>query len=159
MHCHCYSNSRCFHRQCSNHLQKGYHSIVPNYNTNTTKRVIVDILLWLYLKLQCNTICCRLSWWRHQKETFFALHARCAGNSPVTGEFPSQRPVTRSFDVFFNCARINCWVNSREADDLRHHRPLYDVTVMFNCQYYVLLVYFDGGSLQDRGKSCALIQY
>ena len=23
----------------------------------------------------------------------------CAGNSPVTGEFPSQRPVTRSFDV------------------------------------------------------------
>ena len=25
----------------------------------------------------------------------------CDGNSPVTGEFPSQRPVTRSFDVFF----------------------------------------------------------
>ena len=25
----------------------------------------------------------------------------CAGNSPVTGEFPSQMPVTRSFDVFF----------------------------------------------------------
>ena len=23
------------------------------------------------------------------------------GNSPVTGEFPAQRPVTRSFDVFF----------------------------------------------------------
>ena len=28
--------------------------------------------------------------------------ALCAGNSPVTGEFPSQRPVTRSFDVFFD---------------------------------------------------------
>ena len=26
----------------------------------------------------------------------------CAGNSPVTGEFPSQRPVPRSFDVFFD---------------------------------------------------------
>ena len=26
----------------------------------------------------------------------------CAGNSPVTGEFPSQRPVTRSIDVFFD---------------------------------------------------------
>ena len=26
----------------------------------------------------------------------------CAGNSPVTGEFPTQRPVTRSFDVFFD---------------------------------------------------------
>ena len=26
----------------------------------------------------------------------------CVGNSPVTREFPSQRPVTRSFDVFFD---------------------------------------------------------
>ena len=25
-----------------------------------------------------------------------------AGNSPVTGEFPSQRPVTRNFDVIFD---------------------------------------------------------
>ena len=41
------------------------------------------------------------SWWRHQMETFSALMALCAGNSPVTGEFPSQRPVTRSFDVCF----------------------------------------------------------
>ena len=44
----------------------------------------------------------RLSWWRHQMETFSALLALCAGNSPVTGEFPAQRPVTRSFDVFFD---------------------------------------------------------
>ena len=35
-------------------------------------------------------------------ETFSALLAICAGNSPVPGEFPAQRPVTRSFDVFFN---------------------------------------------------------
>ena len=34
-------------------------------------------------------------------ETFFALLALCAGNSQVTGEFPSQRPVKRRFDVFF----------------------------------------------------------
>ena len=40
------------------------------------------------------------SWWRHQMETFSALLAICAGNSPVYGEFPAQRPVTRSFDVF-----------------------------------------------------------
>ena len=26
----------------------------------------------------------------------------CAGNSPVTGEFPVERPVTRSFDDFFD---------------------------------------------------------
>ena len=41
-------------------------------------------------------------WWRHQMETFAALLAICAGNSPVPGEFPAQRPVTRSFDVFFD---------------------------------------------------------
>ena len=41
-------------------------------------------------------------WWRHQMETFSALLAICAGNSPVTGEFPAQRPVTRGFDVFFD---------------------------------------------------------
>ena len=35
-------------------------------------------------------------------ETFSALLALCAGNLPVTGEFPSQRPVTRGFDVFFD---------------------------------------------------------
>ena len=46
------------------------------------------------------------TWWRHQMETFSALLALCAGNSPVTGEFPTQRPVTRSFDVFFDL-RLN----------------------------------------------------
>ena len=35
-----------------------------------------------------------------------ALLAICAGNSPLTGEFPAQRPVTRSFDVFFDL-RLN----------------------------------------------------
>ena len=40
--------------------------------------------------------------WRHQMETFSALLAFCAVNSPVTGEFPAQRPVTRSFDAFFD---------------------------------------------------------
>ena len=41
-------------------------------------------------------------WWRHQMETFSALLAICAGNSPVPGEFPAQRPVTRSSHVFFD---------------------------------------------------------
>ena len=39
-------------------------------------------------------------------ETFSALLAMCAGNSPVTGEFPAQRPVTRSFDIFIDM-RLN----------------------------------------------------
>ena len=48
----------------------------------------------------------KFSWWRHQMEIFSALLAFCAGNSPVTGEFPIQRPVTRSFDIFFSL-RLN----------------------------------------------------
>ena len=32
----------------------------------------------------------------------FCVTGHCAGNSPVPSEFPAQRPVTRSFDVFFD---------------------------------------------------------
>ena len=35
-------------------------------------------------------------------ETLSALLSLCEGNLPVTGEFPSQRPLRRSFDVFFD---------------------------------------------------------
>ena len=52
------------------------------------------------------------AWWRHKMETFSALLALCAGNSLVTGEFPTQRSVTRSFDVFFDL-RLNKWLNKR----------------------------------------------
>ena len=43
-----------------------------------------------------------LAWWHHQMETFSALLAIRVGNSPVLSEFPAQRPVTWSFDVFFD---------------------------------------------------------
>ena len=69
----------------------------------------------------------RHPWWRHQMETFSALLALCAGNSPVTGEFPSQRPVTRSFDVFF---------------DLRLNKQIYP--------------YYLAGLVQDYSNSIAL---
>ena len=45
-------------------------------------------------------------WWRHQMDRFSALLAICAGNSLVTGEFPEQKPVTWSFDIFFDL-RLN----------------------------------------------------
>ena len=64
-------------------------------------------------------------------ETISALLALCVGNSPVTGEFPAQRPVPRNFDVFFDLRLINIWVNNREAGDLRRHRAHYYTTVMF----------------------------
>ena len=63
-----------------------------------------DFLL-LCIVAVCVIMLC--AWWRHHEmETFSALLALCAGNSPVTGEFPSQRQVTRSFDVFFDL-RLN----------------------------------------------------
>ena len=54
-----------------------------------------------YSRSTSQILCSRfISWWRHQMETFSALLAIGAGNSPVPGESPTQRPVTRSFDVF-----------------------------------------------------------
>ena len=73
------------------------------------------------------------AWWRDQMETFSVLLAICAGNSLVTVEFPAQtwqRPVTQSFDVFFDLCLNDGWVNNREAGDLRRHRSQYYVTVM-----------------------------
>ena len=66
-----------------------------------------------------------------------ALLALCEGNSPVTGEFPAQRPVTRSFDVFFDL-RLS---EKCEAGDLRRHRAHYDVTLMLlHCNRNVIIL-------------------
>ena len=68
--------------------------------------------------------------WRHQMETFSALLALYAGNSPVTGEFPAQRPVTRSFKVFFGL-RLNKRLSKQSWDCwLRRHRAHCEVIVM-----------------------------
>ena len=61
-------------------------------------------------------------------ETCSALLTLCAGNSPVTGEFPAQRPVTRSFDIFFDL-RLNKglskqswgWLFETPSRSLWHH--------------------------------------
>ena len=51
----------------------------------------------------------RSSWWRHQMGRFSALLALCAGNSRFTGDFRAQKPVTRSFDVFFDLHPNKGW--------------------------------------------------
>ena len=48
-------------------------------------------------------------------ETFSALLAICGGNSPVPGWFSAQRPVTRSFDVFFDL-RLNKQLSKQSWD-------------------------------------------
>ena len=62
-------------------------------------------------------------------ETFAALLAVCAGNSLVTGEFPPQRPVTRSFDVLFDLRR-NIWLGEQSWGWWFETPAHYDVTVM-----------------------------
>ena len=62
------------------------------------------------------------------KEAFFALLAICAGNSPVTGIFPTLRPVTRSFVAFFDLC-LNKRLN-KQSCDLRRHLIYYDVIAM-----------------------------
>ena len=69
-----------------------------------------------------------VTWWRHQMETFSTLLAVCAGNSPVTGEFPSQGTVTRSFDAFLDLCLNKClskqswgWWFEMPSRSLWHH--------------------------------------
>ena len=62
------------------------------------------------------------TWWRHQMETFSALLAICAGNSPVPGEFPTQRQRRGALIFSLICVWINGWVNNRDAGNLRRYR-------------------------------------
>ena len=57
---------------------------------------------WVYRRLRDDKPWINSNpWWRHQMDIISAILALCEGYPPVTGGFPSQRPVTRSFDVFF----------------------------------------------------------
>ena len=69
-----------------------------------------------------------------------ALLALCIGNQWVTSEFPSQKPVMQSFDIYFLwyifflifsliCARTNIWANNLDTRDLRCHCAHYDIRV------------------------------
>ena len=102
-----------------------------------------------YMILGYVTMSLIAPWWRHQMETFSALLAICAGNSLVTGEFPAQRPMTRSLMFSLICAWITGWVNNDEAGDLKRHRALYDVTVMLSC--------FGPGFFCQNTSGCVLV--
>ena len=84
----------------------------------------------------------RLSWWRHQMETFSSLLAICTGNSPVTSEFPhiGQWHGTLIFSL------IRAWikgrVNNREAGDLERQHAHHDVTVIIMKTPRDHLIYF-----------------
>ena len=71
-----------------------------------------------------------LTWWRHQMETFSALLALCAGNSPVSVNSPHKGQWRGALMFSLICSWIHDWVNNRETGDLRRHRAHYDVIVM-----------------------------
>ena len=76
-----------------------------------------------------------MAWWRHQMEPFATLLVLCAGNSPVTGEFPAQRPATWSFDVFFDLSLnkrlskqlLGWWFETPSCSLWRHCNEFYPV--------------------------------
>ena len=63
-------------------------------------------------------------------ETFSALLAICAGNSPVPVNSPHKGQWRGALMFSLIYAWINDWVNNREAGDLRRQRGHYDVIVM-----------------------------
>ena len=73
-----------------------------------------------------------VSWWRHQMETFSVLLALCEREGvhrwPVDIPHKSQWRGALLFSLI--CTWTNCWVNTRDASDLRRHWAHYDVTVM-----------------------------
>ena len=74
-------------------------------------------------------------WWRNQMETFSALLAICAENSPVPGEFPHKGQWRGALMFSLICVWINGWVNNRKAGDLRRYRIHYDAIVMQRKMY------------------------
>ena len=131
----------------------------PNCHTLCFTKCVPRLFAVLCLSSINQQFSVMTSCWCQDTETFYSLLALWEGNPPVTdrfplhddvikwkhfprywpfvrgihrsGDFPAQRPVTRRFDLFFFiCARINDWVNNREAGDLRRYRGHYDVTVM-----------------------------
>ena len=115
------------------HLFLNVHLVV--YDTGT---------LIIASKIQYTTAVVRMArsfllfwtWWRHRMETFPALLALCAGNSPATGELLAQRPVRRSFGVFFNLRpnkrlskkSIDRWFDTPSRSLWRHCIKIIDFT-------------------------------
>ena len=85
------------------------------FSWNDVIGMCIKTRLWRNaLTSSCWTWCLAwFPWWRHQMETFSVLQAIYAGNSPVTGKFPAQRPVTRCFVVFFDLRRNKRLIKQR----------------------------------------------
>ena len=112
----------------------------------TSYRVTYRICMYfmLYILILYHENPCRITgtMWENQhissvmttssNGNIFRVTGHLCGEFTGPGEFPTQRPVTRSFGVSLICVWINGWANNHEAGDLRRHRGYnhYDVNVM-----------------------------
>ena len=83
----CDPASQCFFSPC------------PFFTCSSCQGDVVNVFFRIRLTVKIEIL-----WWLHQMEIFSALLAVCARNSLVTGEFPSKRPVERSFDIYLTRA-------------------------------------------------------
>ena len=98
-------------------------------------KMVNDCSISIANTLDIRQSCTKPSTWHDMMTSsngnIFCVTGPLRGEFIGPGEFPAQRPVTRSFDVFFDW-RLNIygWVNNREAGVLRRHRPHYNVIVI-----------------------------
>ena len=58
---------------------------------------------YIRFMITAETVCCLIAYYHfYQNVVQNIAMGLCEGESPVTGGFPPQRRVTRSFDVFFD---------------------------------------------------------
>ena len=104
--------------------KKKYMKIISTCLPVTCFKAHSDFITTLCRVTRSNSALLKLTewtWWHLQMETFFTLL--------VPGEFPAQRPVTRSFDVFFD-KRL-----SKQSWGWWRYRAYYDVIVMNKVDY------------------------
>ena len=103
-----------------------------------SKLIYFHLMEWFCCALFCYGHIVASDMMTSSNGTISALLSLCAGISPVTGEFPAQRPVTRSSDVFFDLLlnkRLSkqwwgWWFETPSRPSWRH---CYDLSWSYTC--------------------------
>ena len=120
---HTYKSSHCsVNIQCNANILL-IHTCVLNSVSSKLWCIFLD--LWLMGVFHDDVIK-----WKHFPR--YWPFVRGINRPPVNSPHKGQWCGTLIFSLI--CTRISCWVNNREADDLRRHRADYDVIVMYELQ-------------------------
>ena len=109
---------------CTHKNYQTYHTVHTILQMRKFYSILYKIIVMSILFIWTRT------WWRHQMETFSALLALCAGNSPVNSPHKGQWCRALMFSLI--CTWINAWVNNHDSGDR------YDVIVMIIHEIYVV---------------------